>query len=206
MYQRSEKYFVYLDEICNTCIISASVLLFDDDVKNSYLWQNRYILYKVRDIYTMWFGFFFTLVGVWGGYNNDLFFRPSQCCFHINTQRMITFKRVISRVGKIALDVWPHAPHLLSCIARCRWIIICFILLYNISNELNYIILPMVGRLLKKQLISLSVQILNGIVLSLLSLVLLSYFHWKLSVLFFLVLPLSSMSLLFFWHEYYHYP
>ena len=98
---------------------------------------------------------------------------------------MITFKRVISRVGKIALDVWAHAPHLLSCIARCRWIIICFILLYNISNELNYIILPMVGRLLKKQLISLSVQILNGIVLSLLSLVLLSYFHWKLSVLFF---------------------
>ena len=99
---------------------------------------------------------------------------------------MITFKRIISRVGKIALDVWPHAPHLLSCIARCRWIIICFILLYNISNELNYIILQMVARLLKKQLISLSVQILNGIVLSLLSLLLLSYFHWKLTVLVFL--------------------
>ena len=78
--------------------------------------------------------------------------------------------------------------------------------LQYISNELNYIILPMVARLLKKQLISLSVQILNGIVLSLLSLVLLSYFHWKLSVLVFFSVAIIINVIIIFWHEYYYYP
>ena len=100
-------------------------------------------------------------------------------------QCIITLNRVISMVGKILLDVWPRASHLISCIARCRWIIFYFILLYRISNDLNYIILSGVERLPQKQLISVSVQIWNGIVLSFLSLVMLSYFHWKLSVLFF---------------------
>ena len=100
-------------------------------------------------------------------------------------QCIITFNRVISRVCKIVLDVGPRALHLISCIARCRWIIIYFILLYRISNDLDYITLSVVERLPQKQLISVSVQIWNGIVLSFLSLVLLSYFHWKLSVLFF---------------------
>ena len=100
-------------------------------------------------------------------------------------QCIITFNRVTSRVGKKVLDVWPRASYSISCIARCRWIIIYFILLYRISNDLNYIILSVVERLPQKQLISVSVQIWNGIVLSFLSLVLLSYLHWKLSVLFF---------------------
>ena len=57
-------------------------------------------------------------------------------------QCIITFNRVISRVCKIVLDVGPRALHLISCIARCRWIIIYFILLYRISNdlELHYIV------------------------------------------------------------------
>ena len=54
-----EIFCVFLDEFWNTCIISAFVLLFDDDVPNSYLWQNLYIQYKDRGIYTMWFGFRF---------------------------------------------------------------------------------------------------------------------------------------------------
>ena len=104
---------------------------------------------------------------------------------YLYVQCIITLNRVISRVGKILLDVWPPASHLILCIARCRWIIFYFILLYRISNDLNYIILSVVERLPQKQLISVSVQISNGIVLSFLSLVLLSYFHWKLSLLFF---------------------
>ena len=99
-------------------------------------------------------------------------------------QCIITFNRVISRVGKILLDVWPRASHLISCIARCRLIIFYIILLYRISNDLNYIILSEVERPPQKQLISVSVQIWNGIVLFP-SLVLFSYFHWKLSLLFF---------------------
>ena len=98
-------------------------------------------------------------------------------------------------INKILLDVWPRASHLISCIARCTWIIFYFILLYRISNDFNYIILSEVERLPQKQLISVSVQIWNGIVLSFPSLVLFSYFHWKLSV-FFLVLLLSPMSVI----------
>ena len=118
-------------------------------------------------------------------------------------QCIITLNRVISRVGKILLDVWPRASHLILCIARCGWIIFYFILLYRISNDLNYIILSVVERLPQKQLISVSVQIWNGIVLSFLSLVLLSYFHWKLSVLFFSVAIITNVITIFC-HEYYY--
>ena len=114
---------------------------------------------------------------------------------------MITFNRVISRVGKIVLEAWQHAPLLISCMASCRWNFIDFILLYMISNELNYIILLMVARLLKKQLLSVSVQIWNGIVLSFLSLALLSYFIDNCLLCF--TVDIFINVIINFCHEYY---
>ena len=118
-------------------------------------------------------------------------------------QCIITFNRVISRVGKILLDGRPRASHLISCIARCRWIIFYFILLYRISNDLNYIILSVVERLPQKQLISVSIQIWNGIVLSfsLTSIVIILSLK-TISVVFFSVAIITNV-LLFFCHEFY---
>ena len=81
------------DEICNTCIISAFVL-FDDDVPNSYLWWNMHIQYKVRDIYTMWFGLrFFSFIGVsrGGGIIVCSFVHNAQICsflWFLNTHHL----------------------------------------------------------------------------------------------------------------------
>ena len=120
-------------------------------------------------------------------------------------QCIIIFNRVISRVGKILLDVWPRASHLISCIARCRWIIFLF---HSALQDIKWLESHYIVGVRTSSTETVDISIGTDlewycVVISLTSIVFI--LSLKTITVVFLVVLLSPMSLLFFCHEYYYY-